>query len=256
MKKEISLSDIVKAMLKNLWLIVILTLVFAIVAFTYTTFFVTPKYTSNTKLYVRNIKDGSLTTNDINLSRNLINAYIEVLLGNKVLDAVAQELNQLKGTPGYEYLKSEGYSRGYIRSSIRATAGEESEIITINVTTTNPKEAKLINDFLFVHLKGEVKNVINTGEPKQIYDPTEPTSPSSPNVSKKTITGAFIGFVIAAAIIMMIYMMDTAVHDENDLSENFDDITILGVIPLIHTKDAQVYSNTNIKKHKAGGDKA
>ena len=256
MKKEISLSDIIKAMLKNLWLIVILTLVLSVVAFTYTSLFTTPKYTSNTKLYVRNIKDGSLTTNDINLSRNLINAYIEVLLGNKVMDAVAQELNQLKDTPGYEYLKSEGYSRGYIRSAVKATAGDETEIITINVTTVNAKEAKLINEKLFDHLKGQVKEVINTGEPRQIYEPTEPTSPSSPNVTKNTITGALIGFVIAAAIIIMLYMMDTAVHDENDLSEAFDNITILGVIPLIHSKDAQVYASTNIKKRKAGGKQA
>ena len=253
MKKEISLTDLVKLMLKKIRLIVVLTLIFAMAMFFFSSFVAKPKYVSDTKLYVRNIKDGSLTQNDINLSRYLLNAYIEVLLGNKVMDAVAQELNQLKDLPGYEYLKPEGYSRGYIKSTVKATPENETEVITINVTSTSAKEAKLINEKLFEHLKGQVNEIINAGEPRQIYEPTEPTSPSSPNITKNTILGALVGFLLALCIIVFLYMLDTTIHDENNLTEEFSDITMLGVIPVILSKDAQVYSSTNTKKRKEGG---
>ena len=243
MKKELSLSSLFKAMLKKAWLIVALALVFAAVSYVVAAYYTVPQYTSNTKVYVRNAKTGSLSSSDLDLSRNLLNGYIEVLVGNNMLQLVADELNELRLTEDYNYLRKSDYSIGQIKSMIKATPGNDTEIITINVTSTNPKEAKLVNLLLLKHFPDEIKRVINTGEAKELYEPTLPTAPSSPNISKKTLTGALIGFAIAVAIIFLLFLTDSAIHSEADLTEAFDDISILGVIPTIQSKDSQVYSS-------------
>ena len=251
MKKEISLSDLLKITRKKIWIVIVLTLVCAIIAYTAAAFFTTPKYTSKTSLYLRNEKDGTLTTNDINLSQSLLNAYVKVLMSNKVITYVAQDLNAHKELNGYEFLRQDGYSFSHIKSSIKASTDEDSQTIEISITTTDPKEAQFINELLLKHFVPEVKRIIDTGEARVINEPTLPLSPSSPNITRNTMVGALIGFVLAMAIILLIYMMDTSVHNENDLLEIFDDITVLGSIPLIQSKDAQVYANINHKKAKS-----
>ena len=253
MKKEISLTAILKAMWKKAWLILILTLVFAMVAYVIAAYYTTPKYTSNTKVYVRNIKTGSLTTNDLNLSRNLLNAYIEVLMGNKMLDLVANDLNEYRLTDEYKNdLKSRDYGISDIKSMIKATPGDETEIITINVTSTNPREAKLVNLLLLKHFPDEIKRVIDTGEAKELYTPTLPTTPSSPNVARNTLIGGLLGFIIAAAIVILTFMTDSAIHSEADLTDAFSDISVLGVIPIIQTKDSPTYiSESKSKKTRS-----
>ena len=248
MKKEISLSAILKAMWKKAWLILIFVLVFALAS--YVMAYYTPKkYTSNTKVYVRNIKTGSLTTNDLNLSRYLLNAYIEVLVGNNLLQLVADELNELRPLEGYEYLKDQDYKASDIKSMIKATPGDETEIITINVTASSPSEAQCVNILLLKYFPDEIKRVIDTGEAKALYDPTVGVQ-TSPNIVRNTLLGALLGFIIAAAIILLIFMTDSTIHSETDLTEVFNDIPVLGVIPIIQAKDTQAYSNES-KNSKA-----
>ena len=62
-----------------------------------------------------------------------------------------------------------------------------------------------------------------------------PTSPSSPHVFRNTVLGAFIGFSVAAAIVLVLTFTDTVIHTEEDLTEAFEEITLLGTIPLIFT---------------------
>ena len=47
------------------------------------------------------------------------------------------------------------------------------------------------------------------------------------------------------------FLMDSAIHSEKDLSDAFGDIAILGVIPNIPSKDSQVYSHASTKNKKS-----
>lgn len=250
MKKEISLGDIIKAMWKKAWLIIILTLVCAVVAYIIAAYYTAPKYTSTTEIFVRNAKSGSQTTNDMTLSKNLLSPYKKVLLNNSLLQKVADELNANKDNPDFNtgFLKESDYTMSQIKSMIRVSLDEDSQVITINVVASNPKEAQAVNLFLERHFPDEVKRIINTGEAVSLYEPTLPKSPSSPNVSRNTLIGAIVGFVIAAAIIILMFMTDSAVHSETDLTEAFGDISVLGVIPVIQAKDAQNYVSTTPKQ--------
>ena len=258
MKKEISLSALFKAMLKKAWLIVALALIFSIASYVVAAYYTTPMYTSNTKVYVRNEKLGNLTSSDLDLSGRLLNAYIEVLFGNNMLQLVTDDLNELRLNSEYSgYLSTSDYAPGQIKSMIKAAPGNETEVITITVTSANPQEAKLVNMLLLKHFPDEVKRIIDTGELRVINEPSLPTSPSSPNITKNTLTGGLIGFVIAVAIVFLMFLTDSSIHSETDLNESFSDISILGVIPNIQSKESQayIYASSKNKKASSGGER-
>ena len=54
---------------------------------------------------------------------------------------------------------------------------------------------------------------------------------------------------MAAAIIFVLFMLDTAIRDEQDLTSAFDGITVLGVIPVIQNGKSQTGSALGEKKN-------
>ena len=259
MKKEISLGDIIKAMGKKITLIITLSLVFAIGAYAISAYLTTPMYTSSTEVFVRNAKAANQgqTASDMTLSKNLLSPYKKVLLNNSLLEKVANELNELKKDPEFNtgFLKEKDYTMSNVKSMIKVSLDEDSQVITINVTSANPKEAKAVNLLLQKNFPEEVTRVINTGEAIPLYEPTLPTSPSSPNIIRNTLIGAILGFVIATAIIILMFMTDAAIHSETDLTDVFSDVSVLGVIPVIQTKDSQAYVSSSSSKQKSRGER-
>ena len=243
---------------KRALLIITLSLVFAIGAYVIAAYFTTPLYTSSTEVFVRNAKvaNQGQTASDMTLSKNLLSPYKKVLLNNNLLEKVANELNELKNDPEFNtgFLKEKDYTMSSIKSMINVSLDEDSQVITINVTSPNPKEAKTVNLLLQKNFPEEATRVINTGEAVPLYEPTLPTSPSSPNITRKTLIGAIIGFVIATAIVILMFMTDSAIHSETDLTDTFSDISVLGVIPVIQTKDSQIYVSPSNPKQKTRGE--
>ena len=164
MKKEFSLNDILQAMLKKVWLLIIFTVVFATVAYAVSAYFMTPKYTSMTEIYVYNPKAGTnVTQSDLNLSQSLLKTYIRILTANNVTGAVADRINELRGTEGYEFLRESKYTMGTIKSMISASEIDDTEIISVKVTSTSPEEAYLINCLLLQELTPETKRIVKAG---------------------------------------------------------------------------------------------
>ena len=88
---EIDLRRVFEAVLKKIWLVVIVTVLAGAVAFVGTKQFITPMYKSKAMFYVNNsnvsIGDASLsvTTGDLSASRNLVKTYIVVLNARSTL---------------------------------------------------------------------------------------------------------------------------------------------------------------------------
>ena len=256
MEKEISLIQIAKAMWKNIWLIVVLTLVGAIAAYSISAFLIDPQYTSNSKLYVYNPKAEGTTinTSDLSIAKQLVDTYIVVLKSNTVLSEVADDLNALRGTEGYDYLDKENeYSVSRISGMISAASINNTEAFSIDVKANSPEEAKLINEKILEKLQPALIDKVKAGSVNIIDTPTLAKSPSSPSIPKNTVIGAFLGFVLAAAIIFIIHMTDTVIRDESNLEEAFENINVLGVIPVIQSSNPQKYTseNNSAEKQKA-----
>ena len=119
-KTELNLIEIINMMLRRWWLIIMLTLTGAIVAFMYTDFFMVPMYKTDGSLYVNceteTIEiDETASAGKLNSNSRLAQTYVEILKRRSFLSGVAADM-------GNKYT----YNR--LRSMITITPINETEL--------------------------------------------------------------------------------------------------------------------------------
>ena len=217
---ELDFKKIISALLTNLRVIAGVTLFCAVAAFLFSTFCVTPVYTSQTLLHVSNIaekKTAIVTTSDVQVSRDLLDTCVVILNSRTVLDKVAEQ-------SGLDYKAAD------IKGMISAESVSGTEIFKISVTHTEPNEAQIIAETITQIAPGEIKRVLNGGTVSVIDYATLPLSPSAPNILRNTILGGLLGAVLSILVFLVVEAMDSTVRDEEILEEEFD-IPIIGMIP-------------------------
>jgi capsular polysaccharide biosynthesis protein len=233
--QEIDLVKLALVLIRKLWLIVIVTVIFALLSFFFTKYFISPEYEAVSKLYVFNssekVTTGQVSSSDISTSKILVNTYIVILESDSVLGQVCDTISEYQGTEGYEYLGTETYTPARIRKMLSAASINSTESFQVVVTANDPYEAKFINDAILYYLPDEIIRVVKAGAVEIIDYASIPEVPSSPSILKNTALGGLLGFVLICGIIVVISLLDTRIHNEDDLEEEFKDIPILGTIP-------------------------
>ena len=231
----IDLLKLLRVILNKLWLIIIVAVVFAVVAFAITKNVIKPEYEATSKLYVYNKADvgstGAVSSSDISTSKILVNTYIVVLQSDSVLGQVVETISEYQGQPGFEFLGTEPYTTKKIREMLSAGSINNTESFSVTVTANDPYEAKFINDAILYFLPDEIIRVVKAGAVEIIDKASIPIQPSSPSVLKNTVIGGFLGGVLAAAVVVIMALLDNVIHTEEDLEEEFPDISVVGIIP-------------------------
>ncbi len=252
--QEIDLLKLAAVLLSKIWLILLVTVIFAIVSFGYTKYLVTPKYTATSKLYVYNSSEkttlGHVSSSDISTSKILVDTYIVILESDSVLNQVCERIKECQelGEEGYEYFYGKVYTPDILRKMISASSINNTESFQIVVTATDPYEAKSINDGILYFLPNEIIRVVKAGAVEIIDYASVPTEPSSPNIMRNTAIGAILGFVFICGTIVVFSLLDMHIHSKDDLAESFKDIPILGVIPSYPVMSQKTVSTTKNEK--------
>ena len=128
------------------------------------------------------------------------------------------------------------------------------------VRLTHPKVAKFINDAILYFLPDEIIRVVKAGAVEIIDTATLPVKPSSPSIIKNTAIGGLLGFVFICGIIVVFSLLDTRIHSEDDITEEFKDTPIIGVIPVfrgdkeVKTTSSEPRRNEGVKIDISGED--
>ena len=227
MKEEINLIKIFEIVLKLWWVVLIFALIGVLVAFSISSFFMTPLYTSNAKVYVsgsQKPESVGVNINDINLSQRLVGTYIEILTGNSFLEEVALDYNAQKND------NELAITAGYIKSNLDMRSANETEILKIQYEDTSPQKAQKVLELLLKNAPEEISRVINGCEIKIIDHPDVPVASSYPNVEQNTFIGFFLGIVLGVVVIFLKELFDTRIKEEEDLKKAYG-IAVLGMIP-------------------------
>ncbi len=196
-------------------------IVFGVLFYAVSAYYITPVYTSNALLHVSGTaerKSTSVTSNELYVSRELLDTCVVILDSRTVLSKVIKE-------SGLDYTIDQ------VRGMISAQSVSSTEIFRISVTNPDPREAAILTDTITKVAPGEIERVISGGRVTLIDSATLPKSPSAPNIPKNTILGALIGAILAVGILILNEFMDGRVHDELELEEAFDGLPIIGIIP-------------------------
>ncbi|MBR3416542.1 MAG: hypothetical protein IKN36_06760 [Clostridia bacterium] len=218
--KEIDIFRILGAFLRHIWIIALVAVLCAAIAFAYAYFFITPTYQSSTMLYVNNgsLSIGkSFSISDLNASKNLVDTYIVILKSRTTLEAVAEraELNM---------------SYSSLSRKVSAAAVNATEVLRVTVTDTDPERATLIANAIGEVLPERVQTIIGGSKVEVVDSAVIPSSKSAPSFTRYTMIGFVIGLVATLAVIVVIELLDDQVRDESFLTQSFN-LPVLASIP-------------------------
>ena len=227
LKEEINIVKIFEIILKLWWVILIFAIIGSLVAFSISSFLMTPLYTSTAKVYVSGSEkadNAGVNINDINVSQRLVGTYIEILSGNSFLEDIANAYNAQTSK------KADEVSLNYIKANLKMDSANGTEILQIKYSDTTPQKAQAVLEILLGNAQQEITRVIDGCRMSVIDYADLPVTTSSPNVKQNTFIGMFLGIVLGAAVVFLKELFDTRIKDEDDIKARYG-VAVLGIIP-------------------------
>lgn len=218
---ELNLQELLLTYLRKWKLIVVCVILSVVVALGITVFCITPTYRTSVTIYVNNNRvtadKEQLSSADLSASLHLVKGYMIVAQSDPVLEKAVAKLG-------------EGYTVSEIRNSISTEQVGETVILALYVTHVDPEKAALIANVLSEVIPVEGPKIIEGTSARLVNTAKVPTSHYSPSLSRNAILGAGAGLLLAVAYVTIIFLKDTRIKDENDLTVMFN-LPILGRIP-------------------------
>lgn len=215
---EIDLKEIFFVLLHKFWIIVLAMVVCAGVAGIFTKTMITPQFKSSSMLYILTQSTSITSLADIQMGSQLTKDYSILVQSRPVLEEV---IKNLKLDIKYEQMVKK----------IEIANPADTRIITITVTDPDPKMAKTITDEIAEVASDRIADIMKQEDKPSIVEKGHiAETKSSPSTVKNCAIAGLLGAVVAAFIIILIFMMDDTIKTADDI-EKYLGITTLGTIP-------------------------
>lgn len=209
-------------LLRKLWsrkfFIIFIALAVGTIALLGSIFFIKPKYTSTTRIYVvSRSSDSSLTNQDLQAGSYLVNDYKEVITSNEVLSSVISQENLSLSTTE-------------LSNMISVNIPTDTRVISISVEDTDAQEASVIANTIREVAAEKIKSVTKVDDVTTLEAAEVASKPSSPNIKRNAALGALVGGFLAIVGILVLEVLDDRVRRPEDVEEVLG-MTLLGVVP-------------------------
>ncbi len=238
----IDIMHILRSIWYKAWIVILVAILAATAGFYYSAFCIEPVYSSSILLYVNSssINVGtslSINAADITTSERLVKTYTELLKNYTTLDRVAKECGL-------------GYSAGQLNGMIVAGASNETEVMKVTVTCTNPDHAAKIANTIAEVLPVRVSEIVD-GTSMTVVDSARANyGKIAPSVTRYTAMYMMIGAVLTAAIIAVVAVLDDTIHDEEYVIQNYK-YPILAKVPDLLGAPSKGYGYYYQKPHES-----
>lgn len=221
--EEIDILDFFRYFLSKIYIVIILLVVTLIVGNIYIFNFKTPLYKSNTTIILVSEKqEKDYTQSDINLNKNLVTTYSNIIKSKKVLNEVIKDLNL-------------DYSYSKLYNEVNVSSVDNTEIIKISVSDSNPILAMQIADFIVPIFSREVERIYGI-ENVSVVDTAEISkAPYNMNNLKSNLIFGLGSILFGSMIIFVIYYFDSSVKSAEMIEDKFN-INVIGMIPKIEKR--------------------
>lgn len=241
---EIDTLQLLRALWRRIWAIILAALIAGGAAFAYGNFMVTPMYQASTLLYVNSnsISLGStslsISAGELNSARTLVSTYLVILKTRLTLEPVIKEAGV-------------DYSYETLSGMVSAAAVNNTEVFRVTVTSANPEEAKLLANTIAKVLPERISEIVAGTSARVVDFAVTPSHKVSPNITKITLIGVLVGALLCAGIIVVITLLDDLVHDE-DLLRQLYDLPVLAAIPDLMTSKSNGYGYSSGYDYDSG----
>lgn len=241
---EIDLLEIFFLLKRRFWILLLSGMILAAGTGLFTNYFIQPLYSSTAKLYILTSSTSLTSLADIQIGTSLTKDYIQLVQSRPVVEQVIENLNLNKS---YEELLEQ----------MTFSNPSDTRILVINAEDPNPQLAKDIVDQFVEVSKVSISSIMKTDEPSIVEYGYVGEKPVSPNLLKNIAIGGALGVFLAAAVVLVFYMLDDTVKSSEDI-EKYLGLNTLTAIPLREgEKKTRKKVNTNMKHDKRvkGGNK-
>ena len=233
---NITIQRILGILLHRIRFIIIVSLTAGLITFLYTSFFITPIYSTSTMIFVQNYSKSNPKTSqtgdteatqsagssDANSSNNeqaqkIFNSDIS---GSANLAKITVTLFQ----------NSDEITALYDGCSVAISAVDGTFYITITVSGADPEKCANVANQIADTCDTVFHKNFMYGQLGVIRTAKTPGAPGSPDKMKNTLIGFAVGLVAACLISILLELIDTTIKAEEDLSEIYK-IPVFAEIP-------------------------
>ena len=200
-KERITFRGILRAFKKYIVWIVAVSLVSTIVAWVYSTYFVTQIYSTSVSLCVfpkesdnSSRRTTGVTTGELAADASIANPYQVLITSKPVMEAVSKDL-------GGDITPST------IRSMITAEVQNGTQIINVTIRGADPQLITDVGNSLADVAPGVLNELAHGGEMVAIDHATMPKKLSSPNTFFNTILGFVLGLLLSCSVVTLIALL-------------------------------------------------
>ena len=217
---EIDLVEIWQVIKKQFGLLVIIVILCAVLAGVISKFFIAPKYTSSSTIFLTPSisESGVVDFTSQNSNEKLVNNVMALLVQDNILSEVAKQT-------GMESIEE-------LRDQIEVSNDTNTTLVKVEATTLDPKLSKnIVNSTVNVFIDTmqenlNLKNIEIVDKAKLSYEP------SGPNVKKNILMGAAAGFVMDALIVALKVLTNTKLKSKEE-AEKYLKLPVFCELPVI-----------------------
>ncbi len=237
-----SLYYLFRLFLRNIFIILLTGVVFAVSVFAYCEYFVEERYSATGSVLVtnggilyENDKTNSVQGSDITASINLSTTIKDILLTTDIYKQLAEELGG-------------DYSYAQLKKCATVTKREDySLFIDVKFETSDKKETVRITN-TFLKLAPEYISKFIPHSSSTAITTADVARKTYPQTTTATVSAFFIGAILCYVIIYFVSLGNMTIQGEEDFKDHYD-IPILGNIPDFSEAQSNKYTNY----YKRGG---
>ena len=204
---------------KVIWILMAL-IVAVLVGNTYTFIRRVPMYKSNTTIVlVSEHQNEGYNTSELQLNKNLVSTYSEIIKSRKVLEPVINNLNL-------------DYSYGTLKSHVSVSSVTNTEIIKVVVADKDPEVSTKIADEIANVFTEEIQKIYKINNVSIVDTAVADTKPYNVSFVKDNAIYMALALVLSCGIIFICFYFDTTIKTGEDI-ENKLGLTVIGTVPRV-----------------------
>ena len=229
-KSSINLVKLALYVLKRIWLVILCAAIGFFVMYSRASK-KEDTYTASGTMFVTNsnpnlINYGYTNTSDISSAVQLVAIYSEVIKSETVMQRVLEYRIDKVETDGVQQdlllgQKYPGLTTDYIRSAISMVSVNETPMVRVWCTTTDPVASADICNAVLQVAPSAIKEVVGAGDAKPQDFATVPTSANARNDMRQGLIGGLAGAIAAAALLALLFLLNHRVMDTDELTEYY-----------------------------------
>lgn len=203
---EIDLLELAKALWKRAVILVLAFIIGFGGAGAATKLLITPTYRATSMIYVYGKTTSITSLADLQIGSQLTADFQVIAKTRPVMERVIDKMHL-------------DYSVEQLKSMIAIGTPDNSRILSITVTSTDPQEAADISNAVSEEVRLEIAEVMVTDEPTLVEPAVKPLRKAGPNTGKNAMMGGMLLFILVAGIYTILFLMDDTIRTEDDVNK-------------------------------------